>query len=382
MRKVNGIDKIGKYGSMINIIILGGGFAGIRAALTLKSKIKSHDLHVTIIDKNNFHTFTAALYEVATAEESQKNVEIPYKYIFKKPLEFVQGNVQKIDTQQQKIIFSNGKKYNYNYLIFALGSESADFGIPGIKEYGIPLKTLKDAIKIKNALKNAQKIIIGGGGFTGTELACELATHKGHLDITLIHGAPILLKDLGDEVSALAKKRLEKDGVRLVLGKHIKNVTKNQIEIESGEIFPYNLFIWTGGVRSNNLLGKFEVEKTLVVKNLKNVFAAGDSISPSIAPKAEEMGRVAAENVLRSIKGIPPLSFSYAHKGYIVPLGGHFATFAKGKFHISGIMAYVLQQLVYLRYLLTITSFFQAFKKFIRFEEDLVEKSKSNTVNF
>ena len=78
---------------MKNVVILGGGFAGIRAALTLKNKVKSHDLHITIIDKNSYHTFTAALYEVATAEEPQRNVEIPYRDIFKHPLEFIQGKV-------------------------------------------------------------------------------------------------------------------------------------------------------------------------------------------------------------------------------------------------------------------------------------------------
>lgn len=357
---------------MINVVILGGGFAGIRAALTLRNKIKSHDLHVIIIDKNSFHTFTAALYEVATAEELPRNIRIPYKDIFKKPLEFVQGSIEKIDTEHRRIFLSKNRVYVYDYLIFALGSESADFGIPGIKEYGIPLKTLEDAVRIKNSLKNARKIIVGGGGFSGTELACELVTHKGHLDITLIQGSPILLKELGDEVSRLAKRRLEKGNVHLVLGQHIKEVTKDQIEIENGEIFPYDLFVWTGGVRSNNLLGKIEVGETLAVKNFKNVFAAGDSISPGVAPKAEEMGRIAAENVLNSIKGEPLLLFKYYDKGYIVPLGSHFATFAKGRFHISGISAYILQQFIHLRYLLMIMSFFQAFKKFIEFEEDLI----------
>lgn len=361
---------------MVNVIILGGGFAGIRAALTLKDKIKPHDLHVMIIDKNNYHTFTAALYEVATAEQSQKNVEIPYKYILKKPLEFVQGNVRKIDTQQRKISLSNNEEFVYDYLIFALGSESADFGIPGIREYGISLKTLEDALAIKKKLAGGvKKIVVGGGGFTGTELACELGVHKGHLEITLIHGCPILLKDLGDDVSALAKKRLEADGVRLILGQHISKVTEKQVEIETGEMFPYDLFVWTGGVRSNNLLGKFEIDETLAVKNLKNVFAAGDSAGPSIAPKAEEMGRLAAENILKSIKAEPLLPFEYHPKGYVVPLGGHFATFAKGKFHISGIPAYLLQQLIYLRYLLTIIPFFQAIKKFTKFEEILIEKT-------
>lgn len=356
---------------MTNIIILGGGFAGVRAALTFKSKIKSKDINVTLIDKNSFHVFTPPLYEVATAEEPQRNIVIPYKSIFNNNISFVQGIVEKINTREQKISLSNNREYRYDYLIFALGSESADFGIPGIKEYGIPLKTLEDAIQIRNALKNAKKIIIGGGGFSGTELACELITHKGHLDVTLIQRSSIVLKELGGGISQLAKKRLLAGKVHLVLGEHIKKVTNKTVEVESGKTFPYDVFIWTGGVKPNNLLGKIEVDKNLAVNNLKNVFAAGDTVAPGVAPRAEKMGEVAAENVLRSIKGDPLLIYAYRHMGYVVPLGSHFATFAMGRYHISGIFAYILQQLIFLRYLLTIVPFFEAVKRFLRFEKDL-----------
>ena len=369
LRKVYEIDKIEKYRLMINVIILGGGFAGIKAALKLKNKAKSYDINITIIDKNNFHTFTPSLYEVATSEEPQGNVAIPYKIIFNNS--FIEGNVEEIDTVTQKISLDKKREYLYDYLIFALGSESADFGIPGIREYGISLKTLEDAVKIKNALKNAKKIIVGGGGFSGTELACELITHKGHLDITLIQGSSILLKELGDGVSQLAKKRLEKGNVHLVLGGHIKKVTKEIVEVESGKTFAYDVFIWTGGVRSNKLLGDIEVDKSLQVKNQKNIFAAGDVIAPGVAPRAEKMGEIAAENVLRSIKGESLLPFRYRHMGYVVPLGSHFATFAMGKFHISGIPAYIVQQLIFLRYLLQILPFLEAVKRFVRFEKDL-----------
>lgn len=353
---------------MKNVIVLGGGFAGIRAALTLKNKVRSYDLRVIVVDKNSSHTFTPSLYELATAEESQRNVVIPYRYILKKPLEFVEGKVEKIDTAKQKIILDKNREYAYDYLIFALGSEAVDFGIPGVKEYGIPLKTLEDSVKIKDALRNSRKIIIGGGGFCGTELACELVTHKGHLNITLIQGSPILLQELSEGVSQLAKRRLEKGNVHLILGKHIEKVTKDQVEIEGGEVFPYDLFVWTGGVKSNNLLGKIEVGETLAVKDLKNVFAAGDTVFPGVAPRAEKMGEVAAENILRSIEEKPLLVFSYRDMGYVIPLGGHFVAFAMGKFYISGMLAYILQQLIFVRYLLTIMSFFQAIKKFIRFE--------------
>lgn len=352
---------------MKNIIILGGGFAGVRAALTLKKKIKSNNIHVILIDKNKFHTFTPSLYEVAAAEEPSQNAVIPYKTIFSNSIEFIEGTVEKIDAVSQKIWLNNNREYIYDFLIFALGSESADFGIPGIKEYGISLKTLEDAVRIKNALKNAKKVIVGGGGFAGTEFACELAAHAQGIDTTLIQGSRILLKELRDGVANLTKKRLENSNVNLVLGERIKKITKHTAEVDSKKIFPHDLFIWTGGVRPNNLLGKIEVDKYLKVKNLENVFAAGDTISPGVAPRAEKMGEIAAENVIRSIKKDILLPYSYHHIGYVIPLGSHFAIFAMGKYHISGVLAYLLQRLIFLRYLLKILPFFEAIKRFIRF---------------
>lgn len=356
---------------MINVIILGGGFAGVRAALTLRSKTESENINVTVIDKNNFHTFTPSLYEVATSEEPQRNVGIPYKLIFDKSINFLQGNVKKIDTEKQKIFLDRNREYPYDFLIFAMGSESASFGIEGIREYSLPMKTLEDAIKIKNVLKSAKKIIIGGGGFSGTELACELATHKNNLDITLIQGSPILLKELGDGISNLARKRLEEGNVNLILDEHIKKVTKEVVEVEGGRTFPYDIFIWTGGVKSNSLLGKIEVKETLQVNNFANIFAAGDTVSPGVARRAIKMGEIAAQNVLRNMREDILLPFRYRNIGYLVPLGSHFATFAMGKYHISGVFAYILQQFILLRYLLEILPFFKAVKRFIRFESDL-----------
>ena len=353
---------------MKNVIILGGGFAGIRAALALKKK--SQGVNVTVIDRNSFHTFTPSLYEVATSEEPQKNVAIQYKDIFDKSIEFKQGIVEKIDTENRKIILDK-QGIPYDYLILALGSESADFGTPGVKEYGIPLKRLEDAVRIKNVLKKAKKVIVGGGGFSGTEIACELSTHKTDLDITLIQGSPILLKELKDGISNLARKRLEEGNVHLVMGEHIKKVTKESVELEGGRTFPYDVFIWTGGVRPNNLLGKVEVDEFLQVNNHKNIFAAGDCVSPGVARRAIKMGRIAAENILRNISGKSLLPYSYNNIGYLVPLGSHFATFAMGKFHISGFFAYILQQLIVLNYLREILPFFKAVKRFIRFERDL-----------
>jgi len=369
---------------MKNVVILGGGFAGLRAALVLKNKVKSHNLHITLIDKHSFHVFTPSLYEVATAEEPQLNVVIPYGVIFNKNIEVVRGNVGNIDISKKTIFIDSadgkerGQEFEYDYLIYALGSHTQDFGIPGIREYGVGLKTLEDAVKIKNALSEIimtgkNKVVVGGGGFSGTELACEIAAHQPRLDVTMIQGSPILLKELGDGFSELAKKRLEEGNVRVILGVHIKKVNSKTVVIDGDKEVPYDLLVWTGGVGSDKLLGDIEVNNFLQVKGHENIFAAGDTISPGVAPRAEKMGRVAAENVLKSIKGNNLLPYSYRHLGYIVPLGSHFAALAMGKFHISGVLAFFVQQIVFFLYLLRIVPPLEALKRFRKFEKTLNE---------
>lgn len=358
---------------MMEIVILGGGFAGVRAGLILQKRIqKSDDIHVTLIDKNSFHLFTPSLYEVAASEEPQRNVTIPLSAIFNSSISLIKGDVQRIDTAKQKILLSGKREFSYDYLIFALGSQSFDFDIPGVKEYGIALKTLEDALRIKSFLKKGKKVIVGGGGFSGTELACELVTHwDKNLNITIIQRSAVLLKELGGEISRLAKKRLEKGGVRLVFGEHIKKVTKETAETEKAS-YPCDTFIWTGGVAANTLLGKIETDEALRLRNFKNVFAAGDAVSPGVVRMAEKMGETAAKNVLRLIKGEPLIKYQYKDSLYLVPLGSHFAAFSFGKFHISGFLAYIIQQLIFLYYLLRILPPISALKRFRRFERDLV----------
>ena len=365
---------------MIEIVILGGGFAGVRAGLIFKNKIPTSDnIHVTLIDKNSFHLFTPSLYEVATAEEPERNVVIPLSAIFNNSVDLVAGMVEGIDAGKQKVSLTpstssgQAKEYKYDYLIFALGSESADFGIPGIKEFGIPLKTLDDATKIKTKLATAKRIIVGGGGFSGTELACEFMAHHKQKEISLIQGSAVLLKELEDGVSSLAKKRLEEGGVRLILGEHIKKVTKDSVATESGKVLPYDLFVWTGGVKSDKLLGEIKTNECLQVLGLKNVFAAGDVVNPGVARAAMKMGEIAAENVLKNIKGEALMEYHYKNSAYVVPLGSHFAAFQMGKFNVSGFPAYFLQQFIFLRYLFQILSPIEALKRFRKFEIDLLK---------
>jgi NADH dehydrogenase len=296
-----------------------------------------------------------------------------------------------------------------------LGSQAEYFNIEGLKEHGLSLKTLEDAVRIKNRIKTLYekkvkngedlKIVVGGGGFSGTEYTAELVKFKEKLtnknkdlenliEISVIQGSECLLKELDPNVSKIAQGKLRKNGVKFCFGTHIQRVTGDEVKTEDGKIYKYDILIWTGGVRANDILlksgfstnykGQVQVDDFLRVLGSKNIFAVGDAAeyadpqtnkpAPSVAQVAEDQGKVAAENILRSIDSKALKKYEYRHFGYIIPLEGHFAVAALGKYTIVGFFGWVVQQIVFLRYLLGILPVLKAFKRFDKFEEYLLSK--------
>jgi NADH dehydrogenase len=261
---------------MKHIIILGGGFAGVAAGIRLKKYVhhlKKHAVQVTVIDKNPYHTFTPSLYEVATSEEPQKNIAIPFTEIFDHHITYVKDTVEHMDTKQQTVSLADHKTLSYDYLLIALGSQPAFMHIPGLQQHCIPFKSMKDALHIKNAIKTMcckegkcnrkVTVIIGGGGFSGTEIAAELLTYKDKLakqhkldkdclNLIIIQGSDRLLKELDPHVSVIAQNRLSSPQVTFAFGGHITEVTEKEVHTDDGKSYAYNLLIWTGGVKANH----------------------------------------------------------------------------------------------------------------------------------
>ncbi|MEK7582507.1 MAG: FAD-dependent oxidoreductase, partial [Patescibacteria group bacterium] len=181
---------------MSKIIIVGGGFGGVRAALDLEKKLGDR-AEITLIDRNGYHFFAPALYEIASAfglakdrfsVNLRKTVSIPYGDIFEgKRIQFVQAEVVHISLEQRILTTKSDISFSFDYLILALGSQTADFNIPGVKEYAFQFKTIEDALMLNHQLmmlfeKASRgdhdlplKFVVGGGGFAGVELAAELA---------------------------------------------------------------------------------------------------------------------------------------------------------------------------------------------------------------
>lgn len=399
---------------MKNIVIIGGGYAGVTAGVHLRKHLKGHkDIQITLINKHTYHIFTPSLYEVATSESPMKNIAIPLRKIFPDTVGLVKGEVEKIDTEAKKIFVTGKDTIAYDYLIIALGSQAAYYGIPGLQEYSIPFKSLNNAVKIQEVIQNQclvkndsnkkLEIVIGGGGFAGTELAAEILTyrkrisrenklHLNCIETTVIQGSDRVLKELDEKVSTLAAKRLKEPGMKMAFGGHIKEVTKTEVLTDDGKKHPYDILIWTGGVEANHIAknsglpvtkrGQVIVNASLQMQDSDCVFAAGDIAGyidpksekpvPNVAQVAEEQGVTAAENVIRSIKKEPLTPYVYRHYGYIVPLKGRFAVAElMGGLHLSGIWGWGLQQIVFLWYLMKILPLSLALKRWNVFELEL-----------
>ena len=399
---------------MKEVVILGGGFAGVAAVYSL---LKKHpkNTRVTLIDKNTFHTFTPSLYETATAEQPKKNIAIPLRAIFPRRVVFVKAEIAGIDDEKKVVQIKDGEDIPYDYLIITLGSQTNFYHIPGLEEYGLPLKSVKEALEIKKKIhevfyeKNkdgtGMRVLIGGGGFSGTEFAGELISyrhklcggkeHKVHqcMRIGIVQGSNMLLNELDSSVSKIAEKRVKEGGVELLFGGHIAKVTKDAVIIDNGKEYLYDILVWTGGIKANPIIaasgfplnhhGQIQVDEFLRVRGTTSVFAAGDIAeyidpisgkpAPGVAQVAEEEGKIAGENVARHIKGQFPVMYHYRHFGYVVPLHGKYAVADLGRIKLSGIWGWFLQQLVFLRYLLGIMPITKAFVRFNTYELELMD---------
>lgn len=389
---------------MKEIIILGGGFAGVFAAKELL-KLPREQFRVTLVDKNSYHLFIPSLYEVATAEEPRSNICIPYSEIFPHGVRIVEGEVLKIDKDNQKVKLnpsaSSGQAVlKYDYLVIALGAETQYYDIEGIKEYSTAFKSLEEACEIRDEIREkyqekssvgqALMVAVVGGGTTGVELSTELSKFEerlgGNIEVSIFQGEPTLLKGVSHKVSEIAKERLQKAGVNVHLNSRVIKVTKEFLEIEDGRLHPYDVLIWTGGVKSNSIIEKsglplnrenrLDVDEYLRVKEFKNVFAAGDiaGITSRVAQVAHEQGSIAGKNLARKIKGEKLIAYKYRLLGFLIPLFGRYVVVDIHGLVFSGILGFIFQQLVFLRYLLMILPPWKAFKRWNRFEGYLAKR--------
>ncbi len=407
---------------MIKILILGGGFGGVRCAIDLEKKLSHSEkkFEITLIDKNGYHLFVPALYEVASAYgikkdpfavQLRRSVCMPYADIFEgKKINFIQAEITEVNLQHKLIKTNGNHTLEYDYLVFAIGGEVNDFNVPGVKEYANQFKDLDDSIFINQKLEElaAQfqtggrtepfSFLICGGGFTGIELAAELGCCskvikekcrlKGRCsNITLFEAGPKILPAISEKERNFIKERLTKLGIVLMENSPIEEIESNFIKLKTGHKINGDLIIWTAGIKANTILknisglplttpsAKIIVENTLQVKGLSNIFAIGDNMEfidpktqrgvPAFAYTAGDQGKIVAKNIFNLINKKSVTIYKPYYDLWIIPIGGKYAlAHLWGKFLVKGFWGWVIRELVDLRYLLSIFSLNKALEVF------------------
>lgn len=405
---------------MVKIVILGGGFGGIRCALDCAKKFKGQGT-VTLVDRNAYHTFTPALYEVASAYqptedpfalELRRAVAIPYKDIFEgKNIDFIQAEIKSVDLVASHVVLDGGNQLDFDYAVLALGGQSADFGIPGVCEYAYQFKTTDDAVALHNKLETsfqdaAQgktslpiKFLIIGAGFTGIELAAELMTcarklsrHHGFnrraFSAVLFEAGSVILPAIKETERKKIMTRLTDLGVVVMTNSTIENILSDSIKLKTGQTMIGTAVVWTAGVQASRLpatihglpvtdKGKIMVDENLRVQNSDKLFALGDCVefidpktqksTPGLAYIAQAQGHLIAENLYRTIYRKKLNRYTPDYDYWIVPVGGKFAVAHLGGLgSYSGFLGWVIRALVDLRYFFSILSLSKTLKLFGR----------------
>ncbi len=379
-----------------HILILGGGFTGIKTAQTLVSQ-NIPNTEITLITPNPNFEYHAAFYRVVTGR-SPKQVSVPIKSILKSRLfNLVIDRITSLDLKKQKVTGDAKVSYNYDYLVIALGSQTNFFNLKGIRQNSFQLKTLADAQKLKSHIQHMVQtsnsdperclhFSIVGGGPTGVELAGELGNYVSSLScknsadctcmqIDLIEGSDSILKSLGGSISQKAENRLKELGVNILKNTFVEKENKDKLFTSIGNLTPKTV-IWVAGVTTHALLkqtadfvlqpnGKPKIMDNLSVFGFPNVFIGGDNANLSdsgTALSAFSHGDFIAKEIINSIFSQKASVYKPIKNNFTVPIGSKWAVSKLGPFVFSGYLGWLVRKTVDLWFFSTILPFPKALK--------------------
>ena len=372
------------------VVILGAGFGGLGAAKALASKAD-----VTVVDRHNFQTFLPLLYQVSTAGLAADHVVHPVRGALRDTgVKFRMGSPLSVDHKNKTVKLDSSETLEFDHLIVALGSATADFGVPGVSEHGLGMKSVNEAITIRAEVmrrfedlcrfedNTRLSIAVVGGGPTGVEMAGALAELKRgplkndmahaaeHMDIYLIEAGPRILPMFSEKLSARAESDLHKLGVFVKTNTSVREIKSRQIIVKTGEPIPAEVTIWAAGVKGEPTAGllnlpivgtRVDTDENLEVNHYPNIWAIGDingskgkdgRFYPMVAPVALQQGKWVAKQILRKHEGKALKPFKYRDKGSMATIGRHKAVVEVRNFRMTGPLAWFAWLFLHLFYLL------------------------------
>lgn len=380
---------------VIHICILGGGFGGLYTALYLQRFrwFKSPQYQITLIDRKDHLVFTPLLYERVTDELQAWEIAPRYRRLIKNTsINFCQGNIQAVDLEQRQVRLAletnsefepNISILNYDYLVLAVGAEMHWDNIPGAASYAYPFRTVTDAERLNQQLNQLEqsnlsqiRVAVIGAGPSGVELACKLSDRlQERGQVRLIERGQQLLKTFTPYSQKAAYRALTRRRVTLDFETRVAEIAENKITLinhQGKTDLPVDLVLWTVGTRSipwvrhlpcqQNNQGQILTHSTLQVLDYPEVLALGDIAEiqdyrgqlPKTAQAAYQQADCAAKNLYRLVQGKRLKPFRYLHLGEMLTLGKGEAVVSSFALKISGRLAGMIRQFVYLQRLPTL----------------------------
>jgi NADH:ubiquinone reductase (H+-translocating) len=382
------------------ILILGGGFAGLHAAMHLDDTLaRDPDIEITLVNRDNFFLFTPMLHEVAASDLDLTNIVNPVRKLLKR-INFFAGEVESINLERKLVTVSHGFDHHhhelpYDHLVIGLGSITNFFNLPGLEQRALTMKSLGDAIHLRNRLiahleeadtecsaalrRPLLTFVVAGGGFAGVETIAGINDfvreavgfysnlREDMLRVVLVHPGTVILPELGERLGRYTEKKLAERGVEILVNTRVIGVTENGVQLSTGEEIESKALIWTAGTSPNPALdrlpcakerGRLKVDEMLRVPGHQGIWALGDcalvpdhktgQYYPPTAQHALREGKTLAKNLIASVRGGTLKPFSFSTIGQLAAIGRRTGVANILGINFSGFIAWWMWRTIYL----------------------------------
>ncbi|MWV64434.1 NAD(P)/FAD-dependent oxidoreductase [Halorubrum sp. JWXQ-INN 858] len=340
------------------VVVVGSGYAGAGTVKAFEDEVGEGEAELTWIAEHDYHLVLHEVHRAIRNPSVEEKITIPVEEIKSPETDFVQGRVVDVDVDERAVETDDGTTVDYDYLLLAVGSSTAFFGIDGLQENAHQLKGLDDAKAIHDDVRAAAaeatqsdpaQVLVGGAGLSGIQTAGEIAEyrdkHRAPIDIALIEGMDEIFPGQDPEIQGALRKRLAEADVEILTGDFISQADEEHVFLGGGEgedptKLPHDVLIWTGGITGQDEMRNVEIDKDERSNRVyagsdfttsdERVFAIGDTalvdqgddeVAPPTAQAAWQAAEVAGENLARAARGAPLQSWRHEDKGTVVSVG-------------------------------------------------------------
>ena len=336
-----------------DVVVLGSGYAGTGAVKRLESELDD-EADITWVSDVDHHLVLHESHRCIRDPDVREKVTFDVADIKSPSTRFVQGRVTGVDVDERSVTLEDGSTVDYDYLLVGVGSRTAFFGIEGLEEHSLTLKSLQDALDIHEAVTGAAReasrsdpaqVVVGGAGLSGIQSAGEIAEfrdkHRAPIDIHLVEGLDNVFPNNDPVVQAKLRKLLEEKDVEIHTGEFIGEVDDGTVYVGDETELDYDVLLWTGGITGRTPAETADVEKDKRSNRIESasdfrtsderVFAIGDAAiveqadtdrpAPPTAQAAWQAAEVAGDNIARAVRGQPLKEWSYDDKGTLISVG-------------------------------------------------------------